>query len=55
MRENIRAAQKAGRNDVLTRYKKIAQIVTGRTNVHVEDGVLWVKSKRPMIPRGVSV
>ncbi|OXX53704.1 alcohol dehydrogenase [Vibrio sp. V12_P9A6T4] len=43
MRENIRAAQKAGRNDVLTRYKKIAQIVTGRTNVHVEDGVLWVK------------
>ncbi|MGY3569375.1 iron-containing alcohol dehydrogenase [Vibrio paucivorans] len=43
MRENIAAAKLAGRNDVIYRYSKIAQLVTGRTNVHVDDGVLWVQ------------
>ncbi|USD42178.1 iron-containing alcohol dehydrogenase [Vibrio sp. SCSIO 43135] len=43
MRENIAAAKQAGRNDVIYRYSKIAQLVTGRTNVHVDDGVLWVQ------------
>ncbi|MDE1241977.1 iron-containing alcohol dehydrogenase [Vibrio aestuarianus] len=43
MYENIRSARKARRKDLLGRYEKIAQIVTGRNNVHVEDGVLWAK------------
>ncbi|NGZ15211.1 iron-containing alcohol dehydrogenase [Vibrio aestuarianus] len=43
MYENIRSARKAKRKDLLSRYEKIAQIVTGRNNVHVEDGILWVK------------
>ncbi len=42
MTENIKAAKKAGRSDVLNRYRKIAQIVTGRTNACMEDGILWV-------------
>ena len=42
MKENIRAAQAAGRADVLARYRKMAQILTGRTNACREDGVLWV-------------
>ncbi|MGC9402782.1 iron-containing alcohol dehydrogenase [Vibrio genomosp. F10 str. 9ZC157] len=43
MKENIEAAKGAGRKDVLKRYIRLAQLVTGRTNVHVEDGVLWVQ------------
>ncbi|OEF10438.1 iron-containing alcohol dehydrogenase [Vibrio genomosp. F10] len=43
MKENIEAAKDAGRKDVLKRYIRLAQLVTGRTNVHVEDGVLWVQ------------
>jgi len=42
MTENIKAAQKAGRSDVLHRYTKVAQILTGRVNARREDGVLWV-------------
>ncbi|MEZ9229948.1 iron-containing alcohol dehydrogenase [Vibrio amylolyticus] len=43
MKENIKVAKEYGRQDVLQRYMRLAQIVTGRTNVHVEDGVLWVR------------
>ncbi|PMH46662.1 alcohol dehydrogenase [Vibrio sp. 10N.286.49.B3] len=43
MQENIKAAKKAGRRDVLNRYKRIAQIVTGRTNAGRQDSVLWVQ------------
>ncbi|OIQ26669.1 iron-containing alcohol dehydrogenase [uncultured Vibrio sp.] len=43
MRENIEVAKESGRQDVLQRYIRLAQLVTGRTNVHVDDGVLWVR------------
>jgi alcohol dehydrogenase class IV len=43
MQENIDAAKKAGRTDVINRYRKLAQLVTGRTNANEHDGVLWVK------------
>ena len=43
MQENIDAAKKAGRTDVINRYRKLAQLVTGRTNANDHDGVLWVK------------
>ncbi|AMG04218.1 iron-containing alcohol dehydrogenase [Vibrio mimicus] len=42
MRENIEAARDAGRSDILQRYKTISQILTGRKNACVEDGILWV-------------
>ena len=42
MQENIRAATHAGRDDILNRYEKLAQILTGRVNAHREDGILWV-------------
>ncbi|ENM5724229.1 iron-containing alcohol dehydrogenase [Vibrio mimicus] len=42
MRENIEAARDAGRGDILQRYKTISQILTGRKNACVEDGILWV-------------
>ncbi len=43
MHENINAAKHAGRTDVIMRYRKLAQLVTGRTNANEHDGVLWVK------------
>ncbi|MDV6250810.1 iron-containing alcohol dehydrogenase [Vibrio sp. EA2] len=43
MQENINVAKTAGRTDVINRYRKLAQLVTGRTNAHEHDGVLWVK------------
>lgn len=42
MTENIIAAQRAGREDVLERYAKIASIMSGRVNACREDSVLWV-------------
>ncbi|TXZ05780.1 iron-containing alcohol dehydrogenase [Vibrio mimicus] len=42
MRENIEAAREVGRSDILQRYKTISQILTGRKNACVEDGILWV-------------
>lgn len=42
MKENIDAAKAAGRADILARYRKMAQILTGRTNASREDCVLWV-------------
>ncbi|MBA5763055.1 iron-containing alcohol dehydrogenase [Vibrio sp. 404] len=41
MQENIRAAKKAGRADVLARYRKMAQLLTGRANASRDDAVLW--------------
>jgi alcohol dehydrogenase class IV len=42
MSENIKAALAAGRSDVLSRYTKLAQILTGRVNAHRDDAILWV-------------
>lgn len=42
MSENINAAEQAGRNDILQRYSKIAQLLTGRVNAKREDAILWV-------------
>lgn len=42
MSENIKAAHAAGRSDVLSRYTKLAQILTGRVNAHRGDAILWV-------------
>ncbi|OBT12095.1 alcohol dehydrogenase [Vibrio sp. UCD-FRSSP16_10] len=44
MTENMRMAKQSGRNDVLTRYRKIAQLVTENSDAHREDGVNWVNS-----------
>jgi len=41
MQENIRAAKSAGRADVLARYRKMAQLLTGRANASRNDAVLW--------------
>lgn len=43
MLENINAARKAGRVDVINRYRKLAHLVTGRANANEHDGVLWVR------------
>lgn len=43
MQENIKAAKQAGRDDVIHRYRKIAQLLTARANANEYDGVLWVK------------
>ncbi|MDC5821406.1 iron-containing alcohol dehydrogenase [Vibrio europaeus] len=42
MTENIKAAKQAGRGDVLYRYSKVAQILTGRVNACRDDAILWV-------------
>ncbi|MBY8073608.1 iron-containing alcohol dehydrogenase [Vibrio fluvialis] len=43
MRENIHAAQLAGREDVLARYRRLSHLLTGRKNANVEDGALWAQ------------
>jgi alcohol dehydrogenase class IV len=42
MQENIKAAKSAGRNDLLTRYRTIAKLLTGRDDATHQDGVDWV-------------
>ncbi|MBF9000047.1 MULTISPECIES: iron-containing alcohol dehydrogenase [Vibrio] len=42
MHENIVMAARQRRHDILARYKALAEILTGRRHVNVEDGVLWV-------------
>lgn len=42
MRENMRAAKQNGRNDLLTRYRKIAQLLTEDPEAQMEDGIDWV-------------
>ncbi|MBM7038432.1 iron-containing alcohol dehydrogenase [Vibrio ulleungensis] len=44
MQENIKAAKSAGRNDLLTRYRTIAKLLTGREDASHSDGVEWVKA-----------
>ncbi|MFA0080404.1 iron-containing alcohol dehydrogenase [Vibrio breoganii] len=44
MNENMRAAKQSGRNDLLTRYRKIAQFVTENDDAHMDDGIHWVNS-----------
>ncbi|RTZ16562.1 iron-containing alcohol dehydrogenase [Vibrio aquaticus] len=41
MQENMKAANAAGRSDVLARYRQLAHILTGRVNAHRDDAVLW--------------
>jgi len=43
MRENIQAAEEAGRSDILSRYKSIAKIVTGRPDAEYGDSVVWTQ------------
>ncbi|WP_391087447.1 iron-containing alcohol dehydrogenase [Vibrio sp. NH-UV-68] len=50
MQENIRAATLAGRDDILNRYEKLAQILTGRVNAHRDDGILWVNMMLDKLP-----
>ncbi|MEH0665757.1 iron-containing alcohol dehydrogenase [Vibrio scophthalmi] len=42
MAENIQAAMESQRTDVLERFTKVAQLLTGRVNAHREDAILWV-------------
>ncbi|GAL20985.1 iron-containing alcohol dehydrogenase [Vibrio maritimus] len=42
MMENIKAAKRAGRSDVLNRYRTMAQILTGRNDASIEDSIQWV-------------
>ncbi|MPW36629.1 iron-containing alcohol dehydrogenase [Vibrio sp. B1Z05] len=44
MHENMRVAKQSGRNDVLARYRKVAQLVTGDEEAHRDDGVAWVNN-----------
>ncbi|RQW63349.1 iron-containing alcohol dehydrogenase [Vibrio viridaestus] len=50
MQENINAAREQGRKDILKRYMKLAQILTGRKHTHVEDSVLWVNMMLNQLP-----
>ncbi|PNI06369.1 alcohol dehydrogenase [Vibrio diazotrophicus] len=43
MLENINAARLAGRNDILHRYKHVAELLTGNDQAKIEDGVAWVE------------
>jgi alcohol dehydrogenase class IV len=42
MQENIKAAKSAGRNDLLTRYRTIGKLLTGREDATYQDGIDWV-------------
>ncbi|CAM2833526.1 iron-containing alcohol dehydrogenase [Vibrio mytili] len=42
MKENIKAAKRVGRKEVIERYRRLAQLVTKRVNANEYDGVLWV-------------
>lgn len=42
MHENIELARAYQKVEILQRYHRIAQILTDRCNVNLEDGVLWV-------------
>lgn len=43
MEENIKAAEQTGRNDILARYQKIAEIVTQHPQAEYSDAVAWIK------------
>ena len=42
MQENMDVAMESNRLDILARYEKIAQIVTGNMDAKYEDGVVWL-------------
>ncbi|WP_117235389.1 iron-containing alcohol dehydrogenase [Vibrio maerlii] len=42
MNENIRAAREAGRSDILSRYRKIAVLLSGKETAAESDSVDWV-------------
>ncbi|MCG3887478.1 iron-containing alcohol dehydrogenase [Photobacterium leiognathi] len=44
MRENINVALEVGRNDVLSRYRKVATLLTGDDIADIEQGIDWVVS-----------
>jgi len=43
MQENVNAARNAGREDILNRYRHLAQLVTNDVNANIEDGIQWVE------------
>jgi hypothetical protein len=42
MMENIVVAREQQRNDILARYQRVAQIVTGSTEAKEEDAISWL-------------
>lgn len=50
MEENINTAIRENRKDILKRYFKLAQILTGRKHTHVRDAVLWVNMMLDKLP-----
>ncbi len=50
MEENINTAIRENRKDILKRYFKLAQILTGRKHTHVRDAVLWVNMMLDQLP-----
>lgn len=42
MAENIKVARQQGRSDVLSRYKRMAQLLTNKENASVEQAITWV-------------
>ncbi|WED22996.1 iron-containing alcohol dehydrogenase [Vibrio sp. JC009] len=44
MRENIEAARLAGRGDILSRYKRLSQIMLQKENVAEDECITWVQS-----------
>jgi len=50
MQENIIAARREEREDILTRYFRLAQILTGKNHTHVDDSVLWVNQMLEQLP-----
>ncbi|NIY92951.1 iron-containing alcohol dehydrogenase [Vibrio diazotrophicus] len=43
MLENVNAARLAGRNDILLRYKHLAELLIGNNQAKIEDGVAWIE------------
>jgi alcohol dehydrogenase class IV len=50
MQENINAATQENRKDIIKRYYKLAQILTGRHHTYVQDAVLWVNMVLDKLP-----
>ncbi|CAH0526054.1 iron-containing alcohol dehydrogenase [Vibrio hippocampi] len=44
MRENIKAAKRAGRSDVLNRYRTLARLLLEDDEAHIEQGVEWLET-----------
>lgn len=50
MQENIHEAKCRGCSDIVERYQRISQILTGRTHAHVDDSILWVEMMLDKLP-----